>query len=45
MPIPIRNITQAQPGQITATSSVIKNRLAIRLTKITGVKGRGRGKR
>ena len=41
---PIRNITDASPGQITATPSNVERKLAIRVTKITGYKGK-KGKR
>jgi hypothetical protein len=37
---PIRNITDASPGQITATPANIERKLAIKLTKITGYKGK-----
>jgi hypothetical protein len=42
MAAPIRNISDASPGQITATPQKTKNLLAIRLTKVRGVVSKGR---
>lgn len=45
MATPIRNIGDAEPGQITASSNKVLAKLAIRKLKVTGVKGVRRGKR
>jgi hypothetical protein len=39
---PIRNLGQAETGQVYSTPPSIRRRLAIRLLKVTGVKGVGR---
>lgn len=45
MPAPIRNITDASPGQITATPASVERKLAIKVTKVTGYKAPRRKKR
>jgi hypothetical protein len=45
MAAPIRNISDASPGQISATPASIERKLAIKVTKITGYKAPKRKKR
>lgn len=42
---PIRQIGDAEPGQITATPNSVLRKLAIRKFRLPGIKGGRRGKR
>lgn len=45
MPKPVRSISDAEPGQITATPKRVLDKLGIRKLKVTGYKAKRGGRR